>query len=54
MNPGSDLARLRKTGVRVCAECGARFTARLSAVYCGDPCRMKAAYKRRKMDKKQK
>ena len=51
-NPGSDLARLRKTGTRVCAECGNSFVARLTALYCSDPCRMKAAYKKRKKGKR--
>lgn len=50
MNPGAELARLRKTGNRTCHECGKSFVARLTARYCSAPCRMAAAYRRRKQE----
>lgn len=53
-NPGQDLARLRKTGVIICQECGQKKVARLTAKYCSDPCRMKAAYERRQQAKAKK
>lgn len=45
-NPGSALARLRKTGQRTCHECGKAFVARLAAIYCSAQCRMAATYQR--------
>jgi len=51
-NPGLELTRLRKTGSHSCAVCGKVFTARLTALYCSKQCRMKAAYERRRREKK--
>lgn len=52
MTPGAVLNALRRTGPRVCGQCGKEFTARLTAVYCSNPCRMRAAWERRKAAKK--
>jgi len=51
-NPGSDLAKLRKTATKTCPVCGRVFVARIVAIYCSAPCRMKAAYDARKGRKK--
>lgn len=46
--PAAELARLRKTGRHTCPHCGRVFVALAAAKYCGAPCRMAAAYQRRK------
>ncbi len=47
-SPGAQLAALRKQAVKVCPECGTKFTARLTAVTCSRKCRQKRAYRKQK------
>ena len=46
-SPGAALAALRKQAAKVCPECGTTFTARLTAVYCGQQCQKRARRKQK-------
>lgn len=51
ISPGAALNALRRTGPRICGQCGQTFTARLTAVYCSNRCRQAAKYQRGKAAK---
>lgn len=46
MNAAQQLAAMRRKVEKDCSTCGVRFTGLKKSLYCSDPCRYAAAYKR--------
>jgi predicted nucleic acid-binding Zn ribbon protein len=50
MNPASQLAAQRRRVSNTCLVCGTSFTGLKTKKYCGNPCRQKAKYQRKKKE----